>query len=235
MKALLLHGLSSSPDGWWRVRGWLEDSGWQTETLALLGHGGRPPAPSYALGAYVDDIRAAGGRYDLVIGHSLGACVATVIASEDPGWTTRLVLLDPVWYIPSGDLPAIAADQAAELRLTEQTLRAQKPHWDDRDVAGKLSAIAAVDPAAVTRTFAEVDRWDLRDAARRILTRTLVLGGDPAVYTMLEPADGYEVAEDAADMRYIVVPGAGHSPHRDAPAATRAALEEWLEEPWNAG
>jgi pimeloyl-ACP methyl ester carboxylesterase len=36
-------------------------------------------------------------------------------------------------------------------------------------------------------------------------------------------------------MRYVVVPGAGHSPHRDAPAATRAALEEWLEEPWTAG
>lgn len=235
MKALLIHGLSSGPDGWWRVRGWLEDAGWQTETVALLGHGGRPPAPSYTLDAYVQDVRDATDRYDLVIGHSLGGCVATVIASADRDWTRRLVLLDPVWYIPPHDLPAIAADQAGELELTEASLRAAKPHWDDRDIAAKLAAIAAVDPGAVTRTFAEVDRWDLRDAARGIPMPTLVLGGDPEVYTMLEPADGYEVAEDAADMRYVVVPGAGHSPHRDAPAATRAALEEWLEEPWNAG
>jgi pimeloyl-ACP methyl ester carboxylesterase len=235
MRALLLHGLSSSPDGWWRVRGWLEDAGWRTETVALLGHGGRPAAPSYSLEAYVDDVRAATDHYDLVIGHSLGGSVATVIASEDPGWTQRLVLLDPVWYIPPEDLPSVAADQGSELELTEVSLRAGKPHWDDRDVAGKLAAIAAVDPAAVKRTFAEADRWDLRDAARRILTRTLVLGGDPAVYTMLEPADGSGIAEDAADMRYVVVPGAGHSPHRDAPAATHAALDEWLEEPWTAG
>lgn len=234
MRALLIHGLSSSPDGWWRVRGWFDELGWSTETVALLGHGGRPAAPSYALGAYVDDVRAATDRYDLVVGHSLGGCVSTVIAADDPTWTQRLVLLDPVWFIPPDGLAAIAADQAGELELTEQSLRAAKPHWDDRDIAAKLSAIAAVDPGAVTRTFAEVDRWDLRDAARGIRTRTLVLGGDPEVYTMLDPADGYEVAEDAVDMRYVVVPGAGHSPHRDAPAATRAALEEWLEEPWNA-
>ena len=48
-----------------------------------------------------------------------------------------------------------------------------------------------------------------------------MLGGDPAVYTMLEPADGYEVREDTLEMEYRVVPGAGHSPHRDVPDATR--------------
>ena len=228
--ALLIHGLSSSPDGWWRVRGWLEEAGWTVETVALLGHGGRPAAPSYALDAYVADVRAAGGSYDLVIGHSLGASVSTVIAGSDAGWAHRLVLLDPVWFIPDDALPATAADQAGELDLTEQSLRAAKPHWDDRDVSAKLAAIAAVDPGAVRRTFAEVDHWDLRDVARRITVPALVLGGDPAVYTMLEPADGFEVSEDAPAMRYVVVPGAAHSPHRDAPAATREALEEWLRE-----
>jgi pimeloyl-ACP methyl ester carboxylesterase len=226
--ALLIHGLSSSPEGWWRVRGWLEESGWTTETVALLGHGGRPPAPSYGLDAYVDDVRGATGGHDLVVGHSLGGSVSTVIAASDPAWARRLVLLDPVWFIPDEELAATAADQAGELEWTEQTLRVAKPRWDDRDIAAKLSAVAAVDPGAVTRTFAEVDHWDLREAARRIPNPTLVLGGDPAVYTMLEPADGFEVSQDAADMEYVVVPGAGHSPHRDAPAATRAALEAWL-------
>jgi pimeloyl-ACP methyl ester carboxylesterase len=228
--ALLIHGLSSGPDGWWRVRGWLEEAGWAAETVALLGHGGRPAAPSYALDAYVDDVRAASGSHDLVIGHSLGASVSTVIAASDPAWARRLILLDPVWFIPDDALPATAAEQAAELDLTEQSLRAAKPHWDDGDIAAKVAAIAAVDPGAVRRTFAEVEHWDLRDVARRITAPTLVLGGDPAVYTMLEPADGFEVSEDAPDMRYVVVPGAAHSPHRDAPAATRAALDHWLRE-----
>ncbi|MEO8263004.1 MAG: alpha/beta hydrolase [Pseudolysinimonas sp.] len=227
--ALLIHGLSSSPDGWWRVRGWLEEAGWQTETVALLGHGGRPAAPDYSLDAYAADVRQATNSYDLVVGHSLGGSVSTVIAASDRAWARRLVLLDPVWFVPDDDLPATAADQARELELTEQTLRAAKPHWDDRDIASKLAAIAAVDPGAVKRTFAEVDHWDLRAAARRIPTPTLVLGGDPAVYTMLEPSDGYEVSEDAAEMQYRIVPGAGHSPHRDVPDATHELLVEWLD------
>jgi pimeloyl-ACP methyl ester carboxylesterase len=227
-RALLIHGLSSSPDGWWRVREWLSDAGWQTETIALLGHGGRGPAPRYAL---EDDVRAATALprpHDLVVAHSLGGSIATVITADDPGWATRLVLLDPVWYVPAEQLPAVAADQAGDLDLTEQSLRAAKPHWDEQDLAAKVAAIRAVDPAAVRRTFADPDRWDLREVARDIRVPTLVLGGDPEIYTMLEPSDGYEVSEDALDMDYRVVPGAAHSPHRDAPDETRGLLMEWL-------
>jgi 3-oxoadipate enol-lactonase len=227
--ALLIHGLGSSPDGWWRVRAWLDEAGWMTQTVALLGQGGRPAAPSYELDAYVDDVRtatSAGRQFDLVVAHSLGGSIATVLAT-DAGWAQRLVMLDPVWYVPADQLAAVAADQASDLTLTDASLRAAKPHWEEGDIQAKLSAIRVVDPRALQTTFA-VDEWDIREVARRIPTPTLVLGGDPDVYTMLEPADGYEVAADAADMEYVVVPGAGHSPHRDVPDATRATLEAWL-------
>lgn len=231
-RALLVHGLGSSPGGWWRVRGWLEEAGWQTDTVALIGHGGRAPESGYPLDAYVADVRLStsdGRPYDLVIGHSLGGTVATVITAGDPDWTSRLVLLDPVWYVPQDELAAIAADQASDLGLTAESLRAAKRHWDERDIASKVSAIAQVDPAAVRRTFGDAERWDVRETARRIQAPTLVLGGDPAVYTMLEPADARAVSEVAPAMEYRIVPGAGHSPHRDVPDATRALLLEWLD------
>lgn len=229
--ALLIHGLSSSPGGWWRVRDWLQQAGWDTSTVALLGHGGRGAASDYSLSSYATDVLAAApGPHDLVVAHSLGGSIATVLAAADPGWTRRLVLLDPVWYLAPESLPATASEQVAELGWTAESLAAAKPHWDPRDRQTKLDAIAAAEPDAVARTFGDAASWDLRDLARRITVPTLVLGGDPDVYTMLEPADAWEVAEDAAQMRYVVVPGAGHSPHRDAPDATRTALEEWLEE-----
>jgi len=231
-RALLVHGLGSSPDGWWRVRGWLDEAGWQTDTVTLIGHGGRDAAPDYALDSYVADVRAAtaGARpYDLIVAHSLGGTVATVIAADDPGWTRRLVLLDPVWYVPPDQLLVVADDQASDLLATPESLRAAKPHWDDRDRAAKLAAIAEVDPAAPRRTFADPDRWDVRDAAGRIPQPTLVLGADPAVYTMLEPADAEAARRTAPAMEYRIVPGAGHSPHRDVPGATRTLLLEWLD------
>jgi len=46
---------------------------------------------------------------------------------------------------------------------------------------------------------------------------------------MLEPADARAVSEVAPAMEYRIVPGAGHSPHRDVPDATRALLLEWLD------
>lgn len=57
---------------------------------------------------------------------------------------------------------------------------------------------------------------------------TLLLAGDPEVYSLIEPAtlDALARANPHIDVR--VVAGAGHSPHRDRPAATIAALRTWL-------
>ncbi|MDQ0577596.1 alpha/beta fold hydrolase [Agromyces albus] len=226
-RVLLVHGLSSSPEGLWRVRHWLEDAGWTTEAVALRGHGGQRPAVDYALPSYASDL-AATGPWDAVVAHSLGASAATLVAAADPSWAARLVLLEPVWRIPTEDEPAIIADQQAELALTRTQLEAEKPHWDPRDVEAKLESIAQVDPEAVTRTFTDTGRWDLMDAAGSLDVPTLVVSGDPQVYTMLHPADAEAIAERAPLVDYRVVQGAGHSPHYDDPDATRELVGSWL-------
>jgi pimeloyl-ACP methyl ester carboxylesterase len=228
MKALLIHGLSSSPAGWWRIGEHLTALGWDVGTVALLGHDGRGPADGYALDAYAADAFRP-GPHDLVVGHSLGGSISTVLAARDPEWARRLVLLDPVWFIPAADLPAVAADQLTELDWTAETLLAAKPHWDDRDIAAKVHAVQSVDPGAVGRTFAEVSAWDIRDRAATLRTPTLVIGGDPAVYTMTEPADVQAASAASGTIDYAMIEGAGHSPHRDRPDATLAALDAWLE------
>jgi pimeloyl-ACP methyl ester carboxylesterase len=230
-RALLVHGLNSNPQNWWRVRGWLDDAGWMTRTATLLGHDGRGPAGSYALEAYVGDLLdREPGPWDLVIAHSLGASTATVAAASNSAWTARLVLLDPVWWIPAEDRAAVIADQVGELALTGHALRAAKPHWDPRDIEAKLAAIAVVEPDAAHRTFTETrtetaDEWDLRAIADTLAVPTLVLRGDPAVYTMLQ--DG--VAATNPKVETVIVPGAGHSPHRDRPDATHALLLPLIE------
>jgi pimeloyl-ACP methyl ester carboxylesterase len=206
----------------------MEDAGWTTESIALRGHGGQPPAVDYSLPSYASDL-AETGPWDLVVAHSLGATAATLVAA-DRAWATRLVLFEPVLRITADDEPAIIADQRAELELTGPELEAAKPHWDPRDIDAKLDAIAQVDPDAVTRTFTDTGRWDVTEAARSLDVPTLVLAGDPAVYTMLDPADAVLIAERARLAHYRVVPGAGHSPHLDAPDVTRELVLSWLEQ-----
>ena len=227
-RVLLIHGLSSSPAALWRVQRWFEDAGWSAEAVALRGHGGERATDDYALSSYAADL-AATGRWDAVVAHSLGATAATLVAAADPGWTARLVLLEPVWRITAQDEPAIIADQRAELALTRPQLEAAKPHWDPRDIDAKLSSIAHVDPEAVTRTFTDTGRWDTTDAARNLGIPTLVLSRDPRVYSMLDPADAVAITGAAPHVAYRVVPGAGHSPHVDAPDLTRELLFDWIE------
>jgi pimeloyl-ACP methyl ester carboxylesterase len=226
-RALLIHGLSSSPAAWWRVEEWLEEAGYTTDAIALRGHGGMPPASDYALGSYIADVApvrpADGGSWDLVVAHSLGGAIATVVAASAARWTTRLVLLDPVWRIPSTERDAVLADQLNELGGTAERLAAEKPHWHERDRTAKLDAIAQVDPEAVRRTFTDTGDWDVRADAARLTVPTLVLAGDPGVFAMITAADAL-----AAPVDYRPVADAGHSPHRDRPEATRELLLDWL-------
>lgn len=215
--ALLLHGLSSDSESWWRVAAALEADGWDVATVDLRGHGYGARAESYALTDYARDLD---DGWDLVVGHSLGGAVS-VLAAQRPHFTKLLVLIDPVLDVPVADEAAIVAEQVAELAFTAESLARDKPHWHERDRAAKLAGVQRVDPFAVTRTFSDTGRWDVRGEARALTVPTLILTGDPEVYTMVEP-------ELARELGAVAINGAGHSPHRDKPEETLAALREWL-------
>ena len=217
--ALLVHGLSSDSESWWRVAAALEADGWDVATVDLRGHGFGARAESYALTDYARDLD---DGWDLVVGHSLGGA-ASVLAAQRPHFTKRLVLLDPVLDVPLAEEAAIMADQVAELDYTAESIARDKPHWHERDRAAKLAGVQRVDPWAVTRTFTDTGRWDVTAQARALTVPTLILSGDPAVYTMLDP----ELAR-SLHVDYVVIEGAGHSPHRDRPEETLAALRDWL-------
>ena len=56
-----------------------------------------------------------------------------------------------------------------------------------------------------------------------------MLAGDPQVFTFFPPSLAARVLHANPRVRYAVVAGAGHSPHRDRPAETIAMLREWAE------
>ena len=220
-RALLIHGLSSNSTTWWRVAAALEERGWEVTTPDLRGHGTAPRAESYAIADYASDLPA--GPWDLVVGHSLGGAVAVLVA----GTASRAVLLDPVLEVAADEFDAVKADQLAELDLTIESIRAAKPHWHPRDHELKIAAVRQADPRAVERTFSDNPGWNVVEAAKAITVPTLILGADHRVYSMLSAATADAVVAANPNVAYRIIDGAGHSPHRDRPEETIAAILDW--------
>jgi pimeloyl-ACP methyl ester carboxylesterase len=220
-RAMLVHGLSSNSGGWWRVGEALAAAGWYAFAPDLRGHGTAARAERYALDDYALDLPV--GPWDAIVGHSLGGALATLRGNE---LADRIVLLDPVLEVPEAQWDEVRADQLAELDLDPETF--DKAHWHPRDVEFKRAAVAAADPAVVAATFDDSERWDLVARAIDLRVPTLILSGDPAVYTMLEPSTAAHICAANPLVEYRVIEGAGHSPHRDRPQQTLTAILDFL-------
>ena len=225
-RALLVHGLGSNGALMWRFGVALADSGWHAEAVDLRGHGTAPRALEYAIDAYAADLRVTrphhGLGWDLVLAHSLGGAAATAVAASDPGWTERLVLVDPAIHLSPRDRDIVRASQERSFAdPTAAAVRAEHPHWHPNDVELKALSAQQASQWAVEQTSVQNAAWDVRDAASRLTVPTHVIGSDPKVYSIFTGKLADEVLRNPA-IAMSVVPGAGHSPHRDKPEATIA-------------
>jgi pimeloyl-ACP methyl ester carboxylesterase len=221
-----VHGLGSNGALMWRFGVALAEAGWHADAVDLRGHGVAPRALDYSIEAYAADLKATRPRdglgWDLVVAHSLGGAAATVVAASDPGWTERLVLVDPAIHLAPHDRDVVrTSQQRAFADPTMAAVRAEHPHWHSHDVELKALSAQQASPWAVEQTSVQNAAWDVRDAASRLTVPTHVLGSDPKVYSIFTGALADEVLRNPA-IEMSVVAGAGHSPHRDKPDATIA-------------
>lgn len=225
LRALLLHGLSSSAGTWWRIADALAARGYHVTAPDLRGHGEAPRTASYRLQAYAADLWELGDGWDLVVGHSLGGTLAALTAARD-GFARRVALLDPVVVVPEDRFDALLAEQLAELRLAAdpEALGARHPGWHGEDLSAKVRAAARTTPFVVERTLADNRPWWYLDLLSNVTTPTTLVCADPDRGALLDPVIGEEIARRNARVTAVVVPGAGHSLHRDDPDAVIDAL-----------
>ncbi|MBN9211630.1 MAG: alpha/beta hydrolase [Microbacterium sp. 71-36] len=229
---LLAHGLGSDGALMWRFGTALADAGWHAVAVDLRGHGDAPRTLDYTLAAYGADLAATrpdrGGAWDAVVGHSLGGAAATLAAAGDPAWTRRLVLIDPAILLADHDRETVRASQEQSFAdPTVTAVRAEHPHWHPIDVELKARATQRASRWAVEQTSLQNPTWDVRPAAAALSVPTHVIGADPAVYSIFTGALADEVRRNPV-VSMSIVSGAGHSPHRDRPDETVAALRAAL-------
>ena len=80
----------------------------------------------------------------------------------------------------------------------------------------------------VERTVADNTPWNVLEQAAQLRVPTLLVGGDHAVFSMLSSEAADALSSANPQISYVVVPGSGHSPHRDRPEETLALLRDWL-------
>lgn len=227
-RVLLVHGLGSDGALMWRFGTALADAGWHAVAVDLRGHGDAPRALDYSIAAYAADLAAAspdgGGPWDAVVGHSLGGAAATVAAAEHPGWARRLVLIDPAIKLSSEDRDIVRVSQEQSFAdPTVEAVRAEHPAWHPLDVELKARATQRASRWAIEQTSAQNEPWDVRAQAAALTLPTHVIGADPEVHSIFTGELAAEVLRNPA-VTMSVIADAGHSPHRDRPEATVAAL-----------
>jgi pimeloyl-ACP methyl ester carboxylesterase len=226
-RALLLHGLSSSGASWWRIADALADAGYHVTAPDLRGHGTAPHTASYRLNGFAADLWELGDGWDVVVGHSLGGTLGALTCTRS-GFAHRLVLLDPVLMIPEDQFDDVLDDQLREFDLAGDpaAVAARHPAWHREDAAIKAFALQQSSRYVVERTLNDNRPWWYLDLLGNMRIPTTIIGADPDHGALFDPAIGQEIARRNTQIGTMVVSGAGHSVHRDAPDAVLGVLLE---------
>lgn len=134
-----IHGISSSH----RAFGWLADAlpGWQIVAPDLRGRGRSADlGPPYGMAAHADDVIAILDHFRLdevpVLGHSMGAFVAVVLAHRAPDRVSRIVMVDgglpiptPPGLDPDELLQAVIGPAAERLAMRFGSVEEHREFW----------------------------------------------------------------------------------------------------------
>jgi pimeloyl-ACP methyl ester carboxylesterase len=195
------------------------------------GHGlSDAPAQGYSPADHAADlagaIAALGLRRPAVLGHSMGAGTALVLAGMYPEVPRAILLEDPpAWWAPSLELPVAAEDRLAQRR-----------HWiEELKSKTRAELIAAQRIAAPGWSEAELGPWadsklrfnlsamnldpnasvDWPATLRRITCPALLIAADPARGAIITDESAASLRGLVPQLRVAQIAGAGHNIRRD--------------------
>jgi pimeloyl-ACP methyl ester carboxylesterase len=234
---LLVHGVTSNAETFWRVGPAVAAAGRHVLAVDLPGHGrtghwrGRHRFAETAadLAAFV---RGAGlDRPGLaILGHSWGGMVVAALPAAGLR-PDRLILLDPP-ALPLSELEALTRDPLEQpyssLDAAVAAVRAANPGWPDGDVHAKALGLNQFDVPAVLDVLLRNGDWDgglaaLADPAANGIS-TWVIRGVPEAGCMVPDSAVRAFRALVGRDHVITIADAPHSPQRTHPEATVLAI-----------
>ena len=191
------------------------------------GYGRSSPARLPRGAAFMDEealevlprlLAAIGFDRGILLGHSDGASIATIYAGSVQDHRVRgLVLMAPHFFTEAMGLDEIRRTRD---QFVNGTLREKLARWHaDVDGAFRSWAEPWLDPV--------FQSWDITEALGYIRVPILIVQGTDDQYGTLRQV---EAARDECfcPVETVVMPGVHHSPHRDAPELTLAAVADFV-------
>lgn len=233
MTILLLHGFTLTARSWDPVIARLQ--GADSVALDLRGHGAACDARPIDVSSVVSDVVAAAPAGATLCGYSLGGRVALRAALDHPAHFGRLVLIGTSAGVadPRERAERRAADEALAARMQRMTMEAFALEWGSAEVFATqpddVRALAHADrlrndPGALAEALRGLGSAAMEPTWDRLgeldLPVTLVAGEHDAKYVEIARA----MAERIRGAEVVVVEGAGHAVHLEAPAVMAGVL-----------
>jgi Lysophospholipase len=209
--AVLIHGMQSDHRAWHRVAAELEDDGFRVVAVDLAGHGRSPRSRRYSPRRWADDVVESiepvlDAPPELIVGHSLGGLVASLVAERFP--PRAAVYVDPAFAFPRG-IRGVAMKAAFTLapRPSAWLLRKLNPRWSDDDIQLERATLRLWDKRTI---LGFVSTRALR-SPRTLVAPSLVVLAERSL--LIAERDVERMRRDG--MTVQVVEGAGHTVFRD--------------------
>ena len=224
---VLLHGFTHTGSSWRRVIASLDER-YRPLAPDLRGHGGASAARPVTLPAVLGDLDVVAPARFTLGGYSLGGRIALLVALARPERVDRLVLIGASPGLAGAQERAArrAADAALADEIQAGTLEAFARRWAQTPILAGL-------PAAVAEEV-QADRMRCTLAGLAAALRGLGTGTLPSLWDRLGElalpvilvvgerdekfrAIGAQMAGALPAAELVVVPGAGHAVHLEAP------------------
>jgi pimeloyl-ACP methyl ester carboxylesterase len=205
-----------------------EATGWGALVYSRAGYGASDPVPlprplrfmhDEALAVLPEVLEAASIRDAVLVGHSDGGSIALIHAGGGDKRRVRALILEaPHVFCEDISVRSIAA-AADKYRQGDLRRALERHHGANVEVAFWGWNRAWLDPG-----FRE---WNLEEYLPRIDVPVLVIQGEQDEYGTLRQLDAI-AAGCTVPVERLVLTDCGHSPHRDQPEATLAAMAGFI-------
>ncbi len=249
---LLLHGFGASLHTWepWARALAAPPHNYRVIRIDLPGAGltGADPSGDYSdlrgvqiLTALLDERGVARAT---LVGHSMGGRLAWRFAAEQPQRVDKLVLIAPDGFASPGFAYGKAPEVTAPVRLMQYVLPKIMLRWSLEPAYANKTLMTddtvtryhdmMLAPGVRPALIARMQQLMLQDPVpflQRIRAPTLLLWGqqDPMI-PVANAQDYLKALPPATHARLVTLPGVGHLPHEEAPAASLPAVLEFLAE-----